>query len=81
MRKKRDRCAVFGCNNDFLFSERYPVKSFFCPKSHVILSDGHPIILLKSSKFNMAAVSVKRSIPFSSAIPVYDGTFILADIL
>ena len=26
------------------------------------MPDGHPIIVLKSNKFNMAAVSVKRSI-------------------
>ena len=28
----------------------------------VLMPPGHPIILLKSNKFNMAAVSVKRSI-------------------
>ena len=48
---KKDRCALFGCNYDLKASintER--------------VLPGHPIILLKSNKFNMAAVSVKRSI-------------------
>ena len=45
---KKDRCTVFGCDNDHLFTERVPPV--------------HPIILLKSNKFNMAAESVKRSI-------------------
>ena len=30
---KKDRCAVFGCNNDRLFPEKYTVKFSFCPKS------------------------------------------------
>ena len=30
---KEDRCAVFGCNNDRLFSEKYTLKFPFCPKS------------------------------------------------
>ena len=30
---KKDRCAVFGCNNDRLFPEKYAVKFSFCPKS------------------------------------------------
>ena len=30
----------------------------------VLMPAGHPIILLKSNKFNMAAVSVKRSCPY-----------------
>ena len=30
---KKDRCAVFGCNNDRLFTEKYTVKFSFCPKS------------------------------------------------
>ena len=65
--EKKDRCAVFGCNNDRLFPEKYTLKFPFCPKSAEILSEylpppGHPIILLKSNKFNMATVSLKRSI-------------------
>ena len=31
-------------------------------KQNVLMPPGHPIILLKSNSFNMAAVSVKRSI-------------------
>ena len=31
--KKKDRCAVFGCNNDRLFPEKYTLKFSFCPKS------------------------------------------------
>ena len=31
--EKKDRCAVFGCNNDRLFPEKYRVKFSFCPKS------------------------------------------------
>ena len=30
---KTDSCAVFGCNNDRLFPEKYSVKFSFCPKS------------------------------------------------
>ena len=30
---KKDRCAVFGCNNDGLFSEKYTVKFSFFPRS------------------------------------------------
>ena len=56
--EKKDRCAVFGCNNDSLCAR----------KAHVNterVAPGHPIILLKSIKFNMAAISVKRSIVFA----------------
>ena len=63
--RKKDRCAVFGCNKDRLFPEKYTLKFSFCPKSarkYWASAPGHPIILLKSNKFNMAAVSVKRSI-------------------
>ena len=31
--KKKDRCAVFGCNDDRFFPEKYTVKFSFCPKS------------------------------------------------
>ena len=30
---KDDRCAVFVCNNDRLFPEKYTVKFSFCPES------------------------------------------------
>ena len=30
---KKDRCAVFGCNNERPFPEKYTVKFSFCPKS------------------------------------------------
>ena len=30
---KKDRCAVFGCNNDRLFAEKYTLKFSFCPKN------------------------------------------------
>ena len=30
---KKDRCAVFGCNKERLFPEKYTVKFSFCPKS------------------------------------------------
>ena len=30
---KKDHCAVFGCNNDHLFPEKYTVKFYFCSKS------------------------------------------------
>ena len=36
-------------------------------KGNVLMPPGHPIILLKSNQFNMAAVSVKRSIKVASA--------------
>ena len=62
---KRDRCAVFRCNNDRLFPEKYSLKFSFCLKARVNterVPPGHPIILLKSNIFNMAAVLVKRSV-------------------
>ena len=62
---KNDSCAVFGCNNDRLFPEKYTVKLSFariaCGNTERV-PPGHPIILLKSNKFNMAAVSEERSI-------------------
>ena len=30
---KKDRCTVFGCNNDRLFAEKYTLKFSFCPKN------------------------------------------------
>ena len=30
---KKDRCAVFGCNNDNFFLEKYTLKFSFCLKS------------------------------------------------
>ena len=30
---KKDRCAVFGSNDDRLFPVKYTVKLSFCPKS------------------------------------------------
>ena len=30
---KKDRYAVFGCNNDCLFPEKYTMKFSFCPKN------------------------------------------------
>ena len=63
---KKDRCAVFRFNNDRLFLENYTMKFSFCPKNARKINTervppGHPVILLKSNKFNTAAVSVKRS--------------------
>ena len=66
---KKDRCAVFWCTNDRLFPEKYIVNFSFCPKSarkYWASAPGQPIILLRSNKFNMAAVSVKRSIALST---------------
>ena len=56
---------MFGCNNDQLFPEKCTVKFLFARKVRVNterVSPGDPIIPIKSNKFNMAAVSVKRSI-------------------
>ena len=30
---KIDRCALFGCNDDRLFAEKYTLKFSFCLKS------------------------------------------------
>ena len=60
---KKDRSAVFGCNKDPLSEEKYTVKFFFTRKARVNterVPRGHPIILLYSNKFNVAAVSVKK---------------------
>ena len=29
---KKDRCVVFGSNNDRIFPKKYTVKFYFCPK-------------------------------------------------
>ena len=29
--EKKNRCAVFGCDNDRLFFDKYTVKFSFCP--------------------------------------------------
>ena len=50
---EREKKIVVPCLS--LFARKAPVKT------DGVLA-GHPIILLKSIKFNMAAVSVKRSI-------------------
>ena len=70
---KKDRCAVFGCNSDILvitfFSRNIQWSSLFARKARVNterVPPGHPIILLKPNKFNIAAVSVKRSITGST---------------
>ena len=56
----------FGLDVIMLSSrEKYIEVLFFArkaPVNTVRVSPGHPIILLKSNKFNMAAVSVKRSV-------------------
>ena len=57
---KKDRCAVFGLNNDHLFPQKYTLYKARVNTERV--PPGHPIILLKSNNFNVAAVSVKRSI-------------------
>ena len=33
LKGRKDRCAVFGCNNDRLSPKKYTVKFSFCPKS------------------------------------------------
>ena len=63
--KKKNHCAKLGCNNDRLFPEKYTVKFSFARKVRVNAEQvppGHPIILLKSNKFYMAAMWAKRSI-------------------
>ena len=64
--RKKDRCAVFGFNNDRLFPEtNLQWSSLFARKARVNterVPPGHPLIPLKPNKFNMAAVSVKWSI-------------------
>ena len=64
---KIDRCALLACNDDRLFAEKYALSSLFARKERVNaerVPPGHAIILLKSNKFNMAAVLVKRSIVY-----------------
>ena len=62
---KKAPYAVFGCNNDRLFPKNIQWSSLFARKARVNterVPPGHPIILLKSIKFNVAPLSVKRSI-------------------
>ena len=40
-----------------------PRQALVYSKQNLLMPPGHPIIILKSNLFNMAAVSVKRSIP------------------
>ena len=50
---------------DVMMIAFFPCSSLFARKARVNterVTPGHPIILLASNKFNMAAVSVKRSI-------------------
>ena len=50
---KNDCCAMFGCNNDCLFPQKYTAKfSFFTQKARVNterVPPGRPITLLKSN--------------------------------
>ena len=51
--KKNDCCAVFGCNNDCLFPQKYTAKFSFSPEKRVLIRSefppGYPIILPKSN--------------------------------
>ena len=63
--RKKDRCAIFDVITIAFFPRNIHLSSLFARKARVNTDQvppGHPIILLKSNKFNMAAVSVKRSI-------------------
>ena len=63
---KKGRCRVFGRNDDRLFPRNIQWSSLFARKARVNtegVPPGHPIILLKCNKFNMAAVMVKRLLP------------------
>ena len=66
--EKKDRCAVFGCDNDRLFPEKYTLKFPFCLKCARKCSAIAPWASHNTPyiKFNMAAVSVKRSYKPSS---------------
>ena len=58
---KKDRFAVFGCNNFRLFPEKYTVSSLFASKALANTErepPGHPIVPFKFNNFNMAAVSI-----------------------
>ena len=57
---KKDRCALFECMIAF-----FPRKIQARVNTERV-SPGHPIILVQSNKFNMAAVLVKRSIGAAS---------------
>ena len=62
--KKRSLCRVWMIMNAF-FPRNIKWSSHFARKARVNTEQvppGHPIILLKSNEFNMAAVSVERSI-------------------
>ena len=41
VRKKKDPCAVFGCNNDRLFPEKYTVKDYI---SNTKLNQSRPMV-------------------------------------
>ena len=50
---KKDRCAVFGCNNDRLFPEKYTMIYYIFNTKRIqrilLMPIGHPVILLKSN--------------------------------
>ena len=65
MGKKKIIVLRLDWNNYRLFPEKYTVKYSFAQKARANTEQvppEHPIILLKSNKFNMAAAFVKRSI-------------------
>ena len=53
--RKRDRCSVFGCNNDRLFPEKYiQWSSLFARKARVNterVPPGHPILRISGVQF------------------------------
>ena len=65
LRKFAVNLTVLLREYNFPWVVKYTLSSLFAQKPRVNterVPPGHPIILLKSIKFNMAAVSVKRSI-------------------
>ena len=52
---KKYRCAVFGCNNDRLFAEKYALKFSFCPKARVN-TERVPVHVLSQFAVNRVAL-------------------------
>ena len=64
---KKDRCAVFRCNNDRFFPEKYTIKFSFARKARVN-TERVPPRASHSHKFNTADVSLKRFIFYILAV-------------
>ena len=58
---KKYRCALFGCNNDRLFAEKYALKFSFGPKARVN-TERVPVHVLSQFAINRVALCNKKAV-------------------